>query len=127
MIAATRKKPLLPMLLMLLALGGMMLSMVGDAASHGIAELPAPDSLAQDQHHSTHDHHHHDNHDPQPDSYSLHHDGGNHTHETVGQLMTDIAARHTHNLAQPPAPYSEGSPGGLRYRLERPPKQTPVL
>lgn len=114
-----RKKRLLPTLIMLLALAGMSLSVIGEAFSHGVAELTDTAVVEQDDHPHSHDGHSHDT--SKMSELSPHHDPGNHTHESVDQLKIpplpeDITA------IQQPVPFAGGLPRSFRYRLDRPPK-----
>ncbi|WP_372985688.1 hypothetical protein [Marinobacter sp.] len=119
MITAIHRKKLFPLLVMLVALAGMTLSVVGEAASHGIAELTETSAMDLDDHPHSHDHHSHDA-DEKPD-IPLHHDSGNHTHESVDQLTIRLVSSHVLAFRQP-VPFAGDSPRSFRYRLDRPPK-----
>jgi hypothetical protein len=111
---------LIPLLALLLALAGMSLSAVGEASSHGIAELSAFVSEGHDNHS-----HSHDNFDEKSDSH-LHHDAGNHTHESADRLTTRLIPGYS-ILLRLPIPYAGDSPRRFRYRLERPPKTSLIV
>jgi len=122
MTTTIHRKKLLPILVMLFALTGLSLSVVGEAFSHGLAELTDHwkqdlngHANSQDGHGHTHDF------DEEQETASLHHDAGNHTHETVDQLKAPFVSRSLTVFRQP-VPFAGGSPRSLRYRLERPPK-----
>ncbi len=118
MIESARRRKIVPLLIMLVALTGLSFSLFGEAASHGVAELPS-NQVAD------HGDHSHDHESDDESDHHQHHDSGNHTHETVDRLMlhwnTDplISFRQT-------APYAGESPRSFRYRLDRPPKITPI-
>lgn len=114
-----RKKRLLPTLIMLMALACMSLSAIGEAFSHGVADLMDTVVLEQDDHPHSHDGHSHGT--SEVSELFPQHDPGNHTHESVDQLKTpplpeDITA------IQQPVPFAGGLPRSFRYRLDRPPK-----
>ncbi|AZR39747.1 MULTISPECIES: hypothetical protein [Marinobacter] len=118
MISAIHQRKLLPTLVMLFALAGLSLSVIGESFSHGVAELAGDWESLHDGHPGnghTHDF------DEEPEAASLHHDAGNHTHETVDQLRVPFVSQSLTVLRQP-VPFAGGSPRSLRYRLERPPK-----
>lgn len=121
MILAIHQRQLLPTLLMLFVLAGLSLSVVGEAFSHGVAELAGDWESRVSGHSDSHDGHgrSHDS-DDGPDS-ALHHDAGNHTHETVDQLTVPLVTQSFSTLRQP-LPFAGDSPRSVRYRLERPPK-----
>jgi hypothetical protein len=95
MVTATHRKKLIPLLALLLALAGMSLSAVGEASSHGIAELSAFVSEGHDNH--------------------------SHSHESADRLTTRLIPGYSISLRLP-IPYAGDSPRSFRYRLERPPK-----
>ncbi|QIB50031.1 MULTISPECIES: hypothetical protein [Pseudomonas] len=115
MITAIHRKKLLPILVMLFALAGMSLSVIGEASSHGIAELAETSVLDQDDHP-----HSHDDSDGKSDIH-LHHDTGNHSHESVDHLTIRLLSDYSISLRQP-IPFAGDSPRSFRYRLYRPPK-----
>lgn len=122
MISASQRGKLLPTLVMLFALAGLSLSLIGEAFSHGVVELASdPESplSAHSDNNGGHGHSH-DFDDEEPDS-PLHHDAGNHTHETVDQLRIPAAFAISITLRQS-VTFAGDSPRSLRYRLERPPK-----
>lgn len=107
---------------MLVALAGLSLSVIGESFSHGVVDL-AGDRESQLSGHpdSHHGHEHSHDFDEDAEMASLHHDAGNHTHETVDQLRVPLASQSLSVLRQP-LPFAGDSPRSLRYRLERPPK-----
>lgn len=112
---AIHRKKLLPILAMLIAVAGMSISVIGEAFSHGVAELaetPAVDH--DDQPHS------HDDFDEKPERH-LHHDSGNHTHESVDHLTIRLLSDYSTPFRQP-IPFAGDSPRSISYRLDRPPK-----
>ena len=115
MVAATHRRKLIPLLALLLALTGMTLSVIGEASSHGVAELSALVSESHDNHS-----HSHDDFDEKSDSH-LHHDASNHSHESADRLTTRLIPGYSISL-QLPIPYAGDSPRSFRNRLERPPK-----
>lgn len=122
MISALHQRKLLPTLLMLFALAGLSLSVVGESFSHGVVNLAGDWESQSGGHpgnHGAHGHTHDS--DKEPEASSLHHDAGNHTHETVDQLRVPVVSQSLTVLRQP-VPFARGSPRSLRYRLERPPK-----
>lgn len=121
MISTIRQRKLLPTLVMLFALAGLSLSVIGASFSHGVAELAG--DWQQVSSHPNHHHGHGHSHDTgeDPDKASLHHDAGNHTHETVDQLRVPVVSRSMTILRQPVS-YAGDTPRSLTYRLERPPK-----
>lgn len=122
MISAIHQRKLLPTLVMLFALAGLSLSVVGESFSHGVAELAGDWESQSDGHPGSHGGHGHaHDFDEEPEAASLHHDAGNHTHETVDQLRVPFVSQSLTVLRQP-VPFAGGSPRSLRYRLERPPK-----
>jgi hypothetical protein len=121
MISAIYPRKLLPMLVMLFALAGLSLSVVGESFSHGVAELAGDHESGLNGHSDSHDGHGHSHDLDEEAETSLHHDAGNHTHETVDQLRVPTVSRVLSILRQP-APFAGESPRSLRYRLERPPK-----
>ena len=122
MISAIHQRKLLPTLVMLFALAGLSLSVIGTSFSHGVAELAAGWNSQFGGHpDSHHEHGHSHDFDEEPGTTSLHHDAGNHTHETVDQLRIPAISQSLTVLRQP-VPYAADSPRSLRYRLERPPK-----
>jgi len=82
MITAIHQQNLIPLLALLLALAGMTLSVVGEASSHGVAELSTFVSEGHDNHS-----HNHDDFDEKSDSHP-HHDAGNHSHESADRLTS---------------------------------------
>jgi len=123
MISAIHQRKLLPTLVMLFALAGLSLSVIGESFSHGVAELAKDwESVSGDHPASYSGHGHtHDFGEELETSTSPHHDAGNHTHETVDQLRIPSVSQSPTVLRQP-VPFAGGSPRSLRYRLERPPK-----
>lgn len=114
MIIALHRK-MLPLLVMLLVLSGISLSAVGEASSHGFAELTGE---APPGHH---DHSHsHDDSDGKSDEHS-HHDSSNHSHESLDHPTIRPIADHWVSIRQSPSDPGD-SPRSFRYRLERPPK-----
>ena len=120
MVAATHRRKLIPLLALLLALTGMTFSVVGEASSHGVAELSAFASESHDNHS-----HSHDDFDEKSDSH-LHHDAGNHSHESADRLTTRLIPGYSISLRLP-IPYAGDSPRSFRYRLERPPKTSLIV
>ncbi len=119
MISAHHRKMLLPMLLMLLALAGMSLSAVGEASSHGLAELAG--EMAGGDHDHGHDHSQgHDEIDGKSDGHA-HHDSSNHSHESLDHPTIRPVSGPRMSVRQLPILAGE-SPRRFRYRLERPPK-----
>ena len=120
MIAAIHRQNLIPLLALLLALAGMTFSVIGETSSHGIAELSAFVSEGHDNHS-----HSHDDFDEKSDSH-LHHDAGNHSHESADRLTTRLIPGYSISLRLP-IPYTGDSPRSFRYRLERPPKSSLIV
>ncbi|PKM29181.1 MAG: hypothetical protein CVV07_11725 [Gammaproteobacteria bacterium HGW-Gammaproteobacteria-11] len=115
MITAPHRKVLLPIILMLLALSGMSLSVVGEASSHGLAELAGE---APGGHH---DHgHSHDSVDQKSGEHA-HHDASNHSHESLDHPTIRSVAGHWISVRHLSLQAGD-SPRRFRYRLERPPK-----
>lgn len=114
-----REKRLLPTLIMLLALAGMSLSVVGAAFSHGVVGLMDTAALEQDD--RTHSHGHHSHGISEVAELSPHHDPGNHTHESIDQLKTPPLPEAITAIQQR-VPFAGGLPRSFRYRLDRPPK-----
>jgi len=122
MISAIHQRKLLPTLVMLLALAGLSLSVIGESFSHGVANLAGEWESQSDGHPANHGAHGHTHDfDKEPETSSMHHDAGNHTHETVDHLRVPFVSQSLTVLRQP-VPFAGGSPRSLRYRLERPPK-----
>jgi len=122
MISVIRQRKLLPTLVMLFALAGQSLSVIGESFSHGVVELAGDWESGADSHPGNHGGHGHTHDfDGESETASPHHDAGNHTHETVDRLRVPIVSRSPTILRQP-VPFAGGSPRSLRYRLERPPK-----
>jgi hypothetical protein len=122
MISAIHQRKLLPTLVILFALAGLSLSVIGESFSHGVAEVAGDWESQPDSHPgSLGGHGHTHDFDEEPEVASLHHDAGNHTHETVDQLRVPFVFQDLTVLRQP-VPFAGGSPRSLRYRLERPPK-----
>lgn len=122
MISAIHQRKLLPTVVMLFALAGLSLSVIGESFSHGVAELAGDWESQFDGHPGSHGGHGHiHDFDQEPETASLHHDAGNHTHETVDQLRVPFVSQSLTVFRQP-VPFAGGSPRSLRYRLERPPK-----
>lgn len=115
MITAIHRSMFLPVLVMLLALAGMSLSVIGEASSHGVAELTGASSMGHDEHP-----HSHDDVDEKSDDH-VHHDTGNHSHESVDYPTIRPVSGAWMSLRQA-TPYVGDSPRSFRYRLERPPK-----
>ena len=122
MIPASQRRTLLPTLLMLFALAGLSLSTVGEAFSHGVVELAVDSESQLSTHPDTHDGHGHSHDGDEEADAPLHHDAGNHTHETVDQLGIPVVSFVSIALRQS-VPFAGDSPRSLRYRLERPPKK----
>lgn len=122
MISTIRQRKLLPTLVMLFALAGLSLSVIGASFSHGVAEL-AFDWRAQVSGHPDSHHGHGHSHDIDQDSEkaSPHHDAGNHTHETADQLRIPFVS-HSLTVPRQPVCYAGDTPSSLPYRLERPPR-----
>ncbi|MBE0485408.1 hypothetical protein [Marinobacter sp.] len=118
MIAAIRHRTLLPLMVMLIALAGMTLSTIGEASSHGIAELTEFNGTDHGDHAHSHDL---EDHGENSHSAHQHHDSGNHTHETADRLTVNFAPAHVISHRQA-LPFAGASPQNFRYRLERPPK-----
>lgn len=87
MIATIRHRTLLPLMVMLIALAGMTLSTIGEASSHGIAELTGLDVTDHGDH--SHSHSLEDRSESSHGSHQ-HHDSGNHTHETADRLTITL-------------------------------------
>ena len=122
MISAIHPRKLLPTLVILLALAGLSLSVIGESFSHGVANLAGDWESQFDGQASSHGAHGHTHDfDEEPETSSVHHDAGNHTHETVDHLRVPFVSQSLTVLRQP-VPFVGGSPRSLRYRLERPPK-----
>lgn len=118
MITAVHRTRLLTIIVMLFSLAGMSLSAIGEASSHGIAELTgAPDTDHGDHTHSRGE-------DERPDSH-LHHDSGNHTHESADQFAINLMSEQDTSFRQA-IPFAGESPRSVRYRLDRPPKTSPI-
>lgn len=120
MVTATHRQNLIPLLALLLALTGMTLSVIGEASSHGVAELSALVSESHDNHS-----HSHDDFDEKSDGH-LHHDASNHSHESADRLTTRLVPGYSISLRLP-IPYAGDSPRSFRNRLERPPKTTLIV
>jgi hypothetical protein len=124
MIKRTYRKKLLPLLVMLLALAGMNLSVIGGASSHGVVYLTH--GMAIDQHNSAHDYDA-DLHGAESMSEtSPHHDSSNHTHESVDQLTIHLISRNPISSRQPNN-LAEDTPRSIHYRLDRPPKNLLIV
>tara|TARA_B100002003_G_scaffold206167_1_gene199877 strand:- start:1672 stop:2055 length:384 start_codon:yes stop_codon:yes gene_type:complete len=122
MISAIHQRKLLPTLVMLFALAGLSLSVIGESFSHGVAEIAGEWEFQSDGHHGNQGGHGHSHDfDEEPESPSQHHDAGNHTHETVDQLRVPFVSQ-SPTIFRQAIPFAGGSPRSLRYRLERPPK-----
>ena len=119
MITAIHRKKLIPIFVIMFALAGMTFSIVGETSSHGIAELTESSATYQDEHPHSHDFDSSDT-DEKPQLH-LHHDSGNHTHESPGELTIHLASDQEISLRRP-IPFAGGSPRSFRYRLDRPPK-----
>ena len=115
MITALHRKMLIPIVVMLLALSGMSLSVVGEASSHGLAELAGKGSGG----HSDHSHSHNDV-DEESEEH-VHHDSSNHSHESLDHPTIRPVSGHWMSVRQLPSQAGD-SPRSFRYRLERPPK-----
>lgn len=102
-------------LVVLLALAGMLLSAVGEASSHGVAEMAVDPSMVHDE-----QPHGHEAVDGKSASH-VHHDGNNHSHESLDHPIIRFVSgmwmsqRHSSQFAK-------DFPRSFRYRLERPPK-----
>ncbi|WP_341581619.1 hypothetical protein [Marinobacter metalliresistant] len=121
MISAIHQRKLLPTLVMLFALAGLSLSVIGEVFSHGVAELASDWESRLSGHSDSHGGHGHSHDFDEEPEVSLHHDAGNHTHETVDQLRVPLVSQSLTVLRQQ-VPFAGDSPRSLRYRLERPPK-----
>ena len=122
MISAVHQRKLLPTLVMLFALAGLSLSVIGESFSHGVANLAGNWESKADNHLGSHGKHGHTHDfDEEPKKTSLHHDAGNHTHETVDHLRIPFVSQSL-TVLRKPIPFAGGSPRSLRYRLDRPPK-----
>lgn len=119
MITAIHRKKLLPTLVMLFALAGMSLSVIGEAFSHGVAELAGTPELSQTDHPHSHAVHSHEIEDKS--DVRQHHDSGNHTHESVDQRVIPLVSEAVISIRQT-IPFAGESPHSFRYRLDRPPK-----
>ena len=119
MITAIHRKKLIPLFIMLLALAGMTFSVVGETSSPGIAELTEFSAADQNAHPHSHDFDSRDT--DEKLQLHLHHDSGNHTHESAGQLTIHLVSDQEISLRRP-TPFAGGSPRSFRYRLDRPPK-----
>ncbi|MFO8142289.1 MAG: hypothetical protein R6T87_10485 [Marinobacter sp.] len=119
MITAIHRKKLIPLFVMLFALAGMTFSVVGETSSHGVAELTASLAVDQDVHPHSHDFDSGDTDEKR--QLHLHHDSGNHTHESADQCTTHLVCDPELSLRRP-IPFAGGSPHSFRYRLDRPPK-----
>lgn len=119
MITAIHRKKLIPLFVMLFALAGMTFSVVGETSSHGIAELTEFSAVDQGDHPHNHDF---DNRDTDEKlQLHLHHDSGNHTHESADQLSIHLLSDQEISLRRP-IRFAGGFPRSFRYRLDRPPK-----
>ncbi len=114
MITAIHRKKLIPIFIMLFAVAGMSISVIGEASSHGVVELV--ETSGTDDHHP----HSHDDVDEKSDVH-LHHDTGNHTHESVDHPTIHLLSDYPILLRQS-MPFAGDSPRSLRDRLDRPPK-----
>ncbi len=119
MITAIHRKKLIPIFIMLAAMTGMSLSVIGEAFSHGVVELAETSEIDEDHPHS------HDNIDEKSDVH-LHHDTGNHTHESVDHRSIRLLSDYSITLRQS-IPFAAGSPRSFRFRLDRPPKTSPII
>lgn len=117
MLTAIHRRKLFPILVMLIAMAGLSHSLIGEAFSHGVAEIAHSPAADQDDHP-----HSHDDVDEKSEVH-LHHDTGNHTHESVDQLTVRLLSDYSTSFRQP-IPFAGDSPHSFRYRLERPPKAT---
>lgn len=115
MISVVHRKMLFSIFVMLLALSGMSLSAVGEASSHGLAELVDEASREHDEHS-----HIHDELDEKSEGH-LHHDSSNHSHESVDHPTIHTISGHWTSVRQLPW-LAVNSSRSFRYRLERPPK-----
>lgn len=122
MISAIHQRKLLPTLVILFVLVGLSLSVIGESFSHGVANLAGDWKSQFDGQPGSHGAHGHTHgFDEEPETSSVHHDAGNHTHETVDHLRVPFVSQSLTVLRQP-VPFAGGSPRSLLYRLERPPK-----
>lgn len=126
MITALHRKKLFPALIMLFALAGLSLSVIGESFSHGVVELAGDSESHLALHSDNHDDHGHSHEDNASPVATDHHDSGNHTHETADQLTPPLMSGGVSTLRQP-ALLVDGSPRNLRYRLERPPRVLPFV
>jgi len=120
MITATYQKKLIPFLALLFALAGMTFSVIGEASSHGVAELSGFVSADQNDHS-----HNHNDLDEKSDIHQ-HHDAGNHSHESVDHPAIRSISDCSISLRQP-IPCAGDSPRSFRYRLDRPPKASLIV
>ena len=120
MIAAIHHKKLIPLLIMLFALAGMTLSVIGEALSHGATELTMSVSVDHDDHS-----HSHNDFDEKSEPH-LHHDSGNHSHESVDHLTIRLISDHSISFQQL-VPYAGNSPRSFHYQLDRPPKAAQIV
>ncbi len=124
MIAAAYHRKLVPLLIMLVAMSGMTFSAIGEASSHGIAELTGSAVVDHQDHSHSHDPHEHGA-DEKSDPH-MHHDSGNHTHDTADRLTIHHPCHHELSLRQS-IPFAGDSPHSFRYRLDRPPKASLIV
>jgi len=115
MITAFHNKKPFPILIMLFVIIGMTLSVIGEASSHGVAELSETSTIDHNDHP-----HSHDDVDEKSDSH-LHHDTGNHTHESVDHPTIPLFSVYSILIRQSMS-FAGDSPRSLRDRLDRPPK-----
>ncbi|TVT30619.1 hypothetical protein [Marinobacter vinifirmus] len=120
MITAIHRKNLIPFFALLFALAGMTFSVIGGASSHGVAELSGFVSEGQNDHS-----HSHNDSDGKSDIH-LHHDAGNHSHESVDHPTIRPISDYSISLWQR-IPYAGDSPRSFRYRLDRPPKASLIV
>lgn len=119
MVTVIHRKKLLPTVVMLLALIGMSLSLIGEAFSHGATVLPG--TAKPGQFGDSHNHVGYSHGVDETSEVSRPHDPGNHTHETVDQLAPPPLPQGVIGNP-PPITLSVGCPRSFHYRLERPPK-----
>jgi len=124
MITAIHRKNLIPLLALLFALAGITFSVIGEASSHGVAELSESVSVSVSVDQDDHSHSH-DDFDEKSDIH-LHHDAGNHSHESMDHLKLHLISNYSISLRQP-TPYAGDSPRSFRYRLDRPPKASLIV
>ncbi|MDI5891101.1 hypothetical protein [Halomonas rhizosphaerae] len=112
--------------LLLLFLPGLVLTSAGEARAHGPLSAEAHQEAKADRHGHAHGHDHMDDRDDrdQGDGRHLHHESGNHFHETADRLAAGVSlAPRFRDALRIGARH--GVPLRRVYRLERPPR--PVI